>query len=605
MLATQFDPLVDRTSGDFGPKDRDDASTPYRDSQARESLGFVYYGVIFVFISALFVIGFAATYTTSEQYVYFWDYALYWGHFGNLGTLLCSDLGRGLSLVFRSITESDYNFLAVLPIAPVACIFGGSRVAYIVSIATFFVLPTAFLAARFMVSSLRSASPSIQVIVFSFATMTLLLLHPIWIPVLEGRPDVFGLAIIFGILAIVVRQPLAGRSLLVLAAVGLLLAILFFIRRWYAYWVVAFFPAALVADTFRVSGGGLLKRILPVARSLTVVGVVFSATVWSIATPLMIRIFSTDYSVAYSAYKTSTAPLKPFLKAVDYFGLPLLIIAAAGLVLSFARSSSRYFAIFIFVQTIIISVLFFRVQDFGPQHYLLLVPLVYYGVATVIVYPFLSSTLRRAGFAGSVIAVGLIFLSSVVVFSESARAKIPGEIKVLIPQVTRFPKIRNDLDRLGTLISELEKQYQKDPGKIYTIASSVTINDSILRTFCRESEPKSLDCGAILGTGHVDKRDGFPTGFLNCKYAVLATPAQYHLRAEEQRIVGILAREFQTNSGVARSFTRVGNSVVLDRDVEVSIFKKVEPIPDDKVGALSEEFVRIYPEQKGLFSLSR
>ena len=573
---------------------------PY--GRGEEPLNYLFFGASFAALCAVIVSGFAATYITQERYVYFWDYALYWNFFKTLGSMLCLDWVQAVGSIIRSVREWNYNYLAVLPIAPVECFFGGSRLTYTVAIALLLVLPTAFLAARVVVLLNPDQRPRLQAIVFAVATLFFLLLHPVWIPVFEGRPDIIGLAFAFAILTIYMRRPLHDRSLSVLVGIGILLAVVFLLRRWYAYWIVAFFPAAFIADTLRLPAIDIMKGLRRTTRSLALIGAAFAATVWSVATPLMLRIFATDYSDTYSAYKVSGGAGDAFLLAIKYFGAPLIVVAGLGLGVSMLRRSTRYLAVFLIVQSLILSLLFYRVQDFNAHHYYLLLPIVYLGASALFVPPFGTTARRTMLTAGAIAGLAYLFLCTLTVFSQTWRERVPSRLSTLLPQATRFPKTRADFDRLGALIVELEKQYRARPGKIYVIASSVTLNDDLLRNFCREASASSLDCEDIVTVNHIDKRDGFPRRLLTSRYVVLATPAQYHLRPEDQHVIGILARDFASGTGIARSFARTGPSVVIDNGIEVSIFKREEPIPEDAVKALSREFMALYPEQGQLFA---
>jgi hypothetical protein len=79
------------------------------------------------------------------------------------------------------------------------------------------------------------------------ATASVLALHPLWAPVLRGLPDVLGVLVIGSILLLHFAKPLAEQRPARLVTIGLLLCLLVLLRRWYAFWVVAFFPALAVA----------------------------------------------------------------------------------------------------------------------------------------------------------------------------------------------------------------------------------------------------------------------------------------------------------------------------------------------------------------------
>lgn len=559
---------------------------------------------LLVAVCMALVTAFAVGYVAQERYVYFWDYAIYWRFFGRLGSLLCSDPAEAVEVLFHSIGTANYNYLPVLPIAPLACILGDSRVTYIAALANVLLLPAALLAARLVVDLSSVKEVRARAAIFAAATLLFISLHPVWVPVLAGRPDVIGLAILFGALIIYLRRPLEEQSTAALILIGVLLATAFLARRWYAYWVVAFFPAALLAEFFRSPRSVFPARLVPKLRSLALIGFALASTVLVMAMPLVLRILETDYSDAYSAYKHSRDALGAMSRAIDYFGASLIIGSMLGLAALGVRRATRHVAVFLLVQGVILSALFLRVQDFGEHHYYLLLPLVFLGVSGLLFLPLGASTRTSIRLIPAVVALIFFVLSSLVVFSEPWRARTPGDAMALFPKRSYFPKVRDDFDQLEALLSAIAQEYRKSPGRIYVIGSSVPFNWNVLYGMCLDKRPKLLKCHDIVPTGGVDRRDGFPRKLLKSDYVVLGLPPQYHLRPEDQRLVGLLARDFSSGSGIARSFSPVGSPLRLGRDITVTLFKRHEPIPYDAANALSQEFMTFYPDHQSLFSVT-
>ena len=208
-------------------------------------------GILFVGLCIAFANLFAVAYVAHERYVYFWDYTVYWDKYRELGGLLCNDPGAGLDRLLRSLRTWEYSDLAILPIAPLACVVGPSRMAFELAMVNLLLIPTGLVGALLMARLFGRQYRHHSGYVFAASLLLFLLLHPVWVSLLEGRPDVVGVAGLFGVLLVYQARPLARPRRCGCVFQMVLLAIVFLARRWYAYWVVAFFPTAFAAEMLR------------------------------------------------------------------------------------------------------------------------------------------------------------------------------------------------------------------------------------------------------------------------------------------------------------------------------------------------------------------
>lgn len=560
---------------------------------------------IFTVACALACSGLVATYLLHERYIYFWDYVVFWNFFRDVVALLPADSHQVIIQTMRSINDWSYNYLPILPLAPFGVAWGDSRMVYLLGIVNVIVIPTALLAGLALTSLIPETKEQVKSHILAVSVIFFLILHPVWIPVLEGRPDIIGLTAIFGLLSLYLKRPLAEQPLATLIFIGTLLAFAFLARRWYLYWVIAFFPAALVGEWLRSHTPSEYKYELRLLRNLSIIALASAVTLTLIAGPMLVRIFVTNYSDAYSAYKMSGGIIEAALLAVKYFGVPLTIAALLGISILAVRKSTRPAAVFLVLQSLFIVFLFYRVQDFGAHHLYLLLPFIFIGSGTLLLMPLRQDSL--SAFRRHLIVPVFVFvcISSSVVFSATVHHWVRDDLKWLFPQATRFPKIRNDFEELQTLLDQLDARYRDNPGSVYVIGSSIVFNDDILRNLCRAEKPTFLACSEILRASHVDKRDGFPGGLSSSRFIIVATPAQYHLRPEDQRTVGLLTRDFENRAGVARAFEPTGRPVALDQGVSVQIFERIGIMSQESLEALSEELIGAYPQHADLFSIQR
>lgn len=316
---------------------------------------------------------FAAYFVTQEHYVYFWDYSGYRLLSVDVNALLFHDPADAIRRVIGSIRWSDYNALPVLPLLPFFWLFGESRLTYILAITNAALLPGAVALGIFAHRFLRSRLADRSLTPLLLAITSVLTLHSMWTPVLRGYPDALGVVVIGGILLIHFAKPLAEQRPSYLIGTGLLLCLLVLIRRWYAFWVVAFIPALAAAQALAIYQGRryLASQYIAAARNAAVIGLTFAAALFILATPFALRALGTDYSDIYSAYRFSNSVWAATQLIPPQFGWIGIFCAASGLALLTLRRETRVVGIFLIVQSGTVFWLFTRTQDFSVQHYYL------------------------------------------------------------------------------------------------------------------------------------------------------------------------------------------------------------------------------------------
>jgi hypothetical protein len=554
--------------------------------------------LVLVIIANLFTVCFI----TQEHYIYYWDWAGYWLKYMDLSTSLSHQPMNTLDSLINSVRNDDYNPLPVLPLVPFAWLFGTSRLTYILAITNVALLPSVFI---ITVLAQRVLSQQFSRSSFILISTSVLMLHALWVPVLRGMPDVLGILVIGNILLRLFAQPFAEQKLSHLVTIGLLLCLLVLIRRWYAFWVVSFFPALAVVQCLDIyqHHGVVWRQYINTIRNIIIIGMTFSIALFTIATPLMLRILHTDYADIYSAYKSSHSLLESAEKLIPYFGWGVIICGLSGLVWLVTRKDTRVVGSFLITQLFIVFGLFLRTQDFGMQHYYLLMPAIGLGIAVMLIglWTQINNKLWR------LISVGFVFVVLITSFITAFIPKASNVSNILgsfVPQARFYPFIRHDMDELARLLNHLNKLEARQQGDIYMLASSFTLNSEILDVACRFSTQQWDFCDHLLNTNDVDKRDGFPRQFLHAHYLVVASPVQYHLRAEDQRVVGVLLREVMKKQGIGSSFQRLPDEFRLDNEITVWIYEKVKPFDSADLDALANEFVGYYPHLRHVFSIT-
>ena len=552
---------------------------------------------------AILANAFAAYFVAQENYVYYWDWAAYWVKYLNISTSLVHHPVSALRSLIRSVRRSDYNPLPVLPLVPFAWLFGTSRLTYILAITNVALLPGAFIMGLLAQRILPQQFPKRSLSPLVLATASVLALHSLWAPVLRGLPDVLGVLVIGSILLLHFAKPLAEQRPAHLVTTGLLLCLLVLLRRWYAFWVVAFFPALAVAQGLDIyqRHGVAWRHYMATIRNAVVIGLTFILALFVIATPLVLRAIRTDYSDVYSAYRYSSSLLEAAGRLPVYFGWSVIICGLVGLAWLTVRKDTQVVGSFLIMQSFIVFGLFAATQDFGVHHYYLLIPSIALGIAVTVIglWAQITNGLWRAASVGLVFTV--LLASSATVFYPRA-GSVSNILGSLVPQVRYYPLVRNDLDVLWHLLDRLDELELNQRGDIYVLASSEVLNSHILNVACHFGPRRRFFCDRILRTNDVDKRDGFPRQFLHAYYLVVASPTQYHLRAEHQRVIGVLAREVMEGHGIGASFQRLPGEFKLGNGVTAWVFAKVRPFERTDLDALANEFAGYYPDERHIFS---
>ncbi|MDA8104856.1 MAG: hypothetical protein M0Z71_05695 [Nitrospiraceae bacterium] len=555
-------------------------------------------------VAFAFVNSFVYYFISQERYIYFWDYYNYWVKYQNLGDLLMYSPVNAFSEIWRTIRQDDYNLLPVLFLMPFRLLFGAGRLPYILAIANVYVLPSAILCTA-LVRNLTSQSDQRESFLAELVTLsTFLLFVQFWNPVFLGYPDAAGVVVIFCILLVLCRTPVEDMSAKTLISLGLMLAFLVLLRRWYAYWVVSFFVALAAERSVALFSRSRLnfKKYFSAARNIIVIGCAATAVFFLIAGPQATKMLSTDYADIYSAYKSDNTLSQIFGRFYWYFGPFTTVIFVAGLLYSVYAEKTRHFSIFLIVHSICVVVLFSRVQNFGAQHLYQLMPSM-----ILVISLFASGLLKwvknlplRLSLSSAYVAILTIQIFTV--FIPGVADKYP-KITPFITGYRHYPLVRNDLGEIRKLLDVLGELVRNDTEGIYVVASSTIINDDILRNACRAFDYPQSFCNKIFASSHVDKKDGFPKNLLSAGYVVVAEPEQYHLRPEDQRVIGILAEQMHLKGGIGSSFDALNYEFLLDNDVRVHIYKKMRPFDGTALHHLEDLFVAYYPDKKEIFTV--
>jgi hypothetical protein len=551
-------------------------------------------------IAALFL-GWIAFFMRAEHSVYGWDFLGYWKNSAGIVGLRQHSVLRALAGIGYS-ARFDYNYFTLLPSALMMDLWGTSRFCYVVSNATFLVVPALILCDWLFVRFTWATWP--QVAFSLLGVMTLFTIPLPWVVTLSGMSDVGGLIMAAVATDLFCRTDINSRDVTRWLAIGASLALLAMSKRWYLYLVigllVVFFAEVginFLVTTLRARSLSLASIRAAIHGPFLCLGALIA--VYFLAYPVPIRVVTTDYSHMYSAYQTgdswgSAIAINMGL-IVKRFGAAQLLLAGACFVAALFFPPARRPALYLGVPGVIGCLYISHVQTMDDHHTLLLF------LAAAVMPLFLARQLfssgrngiRRWGWAvlAAALIVGLLGFQSVFFRTPPFGSSF---VQSIFPATRMQPMERTDLDEISRLMHFIGDKVaatpsQKNPAQdIYLLASSYDLNSSHLQSAgfqLRQTLPAE---DHVCETADVDFRNGFPDQLVTAQVVLLAEPLQTHL-AVVQKDVAVPFRMFHDGTGFAQAFTRDPEIFHLDHGIQVYIFERTRASTAGEIQKLHDE----------------
>lgn len=527
---------------------------------------YIFWGVVFGNV-------FLAVYMLFQNFIPFWDYAGYYKETLRSGALLSENVPAFLGELYRSMLDSDYTLLPTLFIAPLLRVLGGSYAAYIFLIYNVFLVPFFILFALLV----QEINPKCVPLIFFFT--------PFISPALRGYLDGAGLIYVGVWLYLIYkgnfRKLAVGQDIIL----GLLSVLLIFTRRWYLFFLVGTFAALVLSCGF----SWLFNKKAPVWMLIKNLLISGGTTLFIVAVfffPYLRRLFENNMADAYSAYMFGDFwwNIKYFIR---YYGFLPALFSALGLC-GLRRKQYRQFTLFLLFQIPIMFFLFTRIQTVSYHHqYLFAAEMFLLAVIGISALPKLNRTALAAFTVSMAVAFVYIYVPSPV-----------NTLRNVFSNVRFAPKT---MDREGIirLRDRLNALTDTEGGHVYILASSETLNDDILKNSMLPKEENAMH--AMLGTSHVDKRDGIPNHLFVCKYVVVTEPVQVHLGADSQQVVDFFAREILDGT-YTPNLERI-ESIRITDDVTAHIYRRNSGYTEEFLNRVQAHFNALYPEHGDLFAV--
>lgn len=508
--------------------------------------------IIYFLIIALTVNILAVLYITKSSVIYFWDDATYWDISRKIASGAINEGGFWRN-VYASVGTQDYNYIAALPSAFLARLFGESRLVYVLGLVNMYLLPS-FIAVYLLARKLSKA-PKI-------ATAIVILICPsMMFLTFNGFVDIGGLLICLLCFNLYYAKGGEGR-IWRYALIGALLVLMMLWRRWYAFFAVSF-VTAMLADCvlFKRKWQGAAVTIAVCALLLTLCFRDF-----------LINQLIRDYGSLYADYKFSVTT--DFKLITRYFGVIFIaVLAAASVAAGIKKKEMR--TVFIWLQMIVCLFMFISTQTHGQQHLLLYAPSLI--MLTLI-------TIKHINKEWMLIGISVLALAhSLNVYIPRLQPKSLNEIKgyALIPNFSMLPQSRGDTDEILALKQKLDTTVY-DGDTLGVLASSFVLNEDILKNVQPSLGVKQIRDNYIVSLPQVDSRDRDLSALYNVNYVLVALPAQTHLAEGSQTVVTEAVRSFENYTDIATAYIEIPECEAVIGDITVKLFWRVrDELPSD------------------------
>lgn len=457
---------------------------------------------------------------------YFAKQTLLFGSFGQSGFY-------GIHVLLESLLTADYKMFMNLFISVPYLFTGRSINAFMVCYAITCFVPMWFallMGAKYLAQRL----PACHAALYYPLCMAVMVLWPMFLwPATHGMPDAFGLtfAAVIALLCADYRfETLPWPRLLAIFAATFALILT---RRWYMFWILAFYAvyvlAVLVGAVRRKTLGSTLKHMLlfGVPSAVIIVGALL---------PTFKTILTTDYADIYGAYYGGGFG-NNCLGQLRTQGLIWLVLCAAGLVWLLYCRSTRAQAIVAAAASLGAMVLFTRTQSLGDHQSLILAPfylLMLFGLCAKLTQQKAKPWLRNA-------AAGVLAVFLVVNFGNALR--LPGKNVQTLALSSESLDLtrRTDLAQMRAVTDFVLEHCTEDQ----TVYINMDSNGYSGTTFAYSDPAHPQLQTIILWESSVPSTHGFPTGIWTSEYVMVTD------RVDEGGIVGPINAALRTQSPAA------------------------------------------------------
>jgi len=523
----------------------------------------------FVALFALLQFAFVYLYLKSEHAIQFWDYAMY----ANMALAWVDQNGIApFVMAFAQSFAQKYNLLFAVPSAVTFSLFGGSRDVFILTNFAFFFL--AHEAAIALVLRRLFALPWPVAMLWALGLCTAIPF--MWYPLLEGYPDNGAAACLVFALGVSLRDKKSWRQAI---AVGVLLGLSIILRRHYAYPALALLVTLGGFDLFSFVRRAAVRS----AKRFWLLALYYISVVFALIGLMLVvepsyfaEMLTTSYATLYKSYERT--PSYFMLFCLSRLGLVLLVTALTGYA-SLMREKKKTREPVLRIAGV--GLVWLLIWAFGPaqagEHYLISIAPVFcaVGLYGAFVNVWCTNAFRwPARVCAVLLAVNALQAFWFAPFVLPDRAP-----SVALFSTPRPPWSRSDYDELLAL-SRYIGETTTNRDRVVLAGSSFVLNQDLLRSVYVDIFKDLAPAFRYLAAPESDGEQEPPLDvFAQANVYIVASPAQYHLAPEGQKVVTGLVNRFPPDVRAAPLFEKDERTFHLMNDVSVSIWRRKKEWP--------------------------
>lgn len=369
--------------------------------------------------------------------------------------------------------------------------------------------------------------------------MGAMVLWPMFLwPATHGMPDAFGLTFAAVILLLCADYRFDKLDWPRLAALFVATFALILTRRWYMFWVVAFYLCYSVAVLAGASRRGAFRKVL---GNLLRFGLPSVAVIVVVLLPTFRTILTTDYADIYGAYYGGGF-VENCLGQLKTQGALWLLVCLIGLAVVLRRRETRIPAVVTVLASVLAMVLFTRTQSLGDHQSLILAPAYLLGLFAA------AAAVCSAG-RTAVVRCGTVALSALFAVNFGNALRLPGAnvSTVLLSGESLDLTRRTDLEAMAAVTDFVLENCAEDE----TVYINIDTDGYSGSTFAYSNPAHPQLQSMILWENSVPSTHGFPTGIWTSRYVMVTD------KLEEGGLVGAVNVALRTQTPSSSHYTYV------------------------------------------------
>lgn len=369
--------------------------------------------------------------------------------------------------------------------------------------------------------------------------MGAMVLWPMFLwPATHGMPDAFGLTFAAVILLLCADYRFDKLDWPRLAALFVATFALILTRRWYMFWVVAFYLCYSVAVLAEASRRGAFRKEL---GNLLRFGLPSVAVIVVVLLPTFRTILTTDYADIYGAYYGGGF-VENCLGQLKTQGALWLLVCLAGLVVVLRRRQTRIPAVVTVLTSALAMVLFTRTQSLGDHQSLILAPAYLLGLFAA------AAAVCSAG-RTAVVRCSTVALSALFAMNFGNALRLPGAnvSTVLLSGESLDLTRRTDLEAMKAVTDFVLENCAEDE----TVYINIDTDGYSGSTFAYSDPAHPQLQSMILWENSVPSTHGFPTGIWTSRYVMVTD------KLDESGLVGAVNVALRTQTPSSSHYTYV------------------------------------------------